>query len=189
MPTTAVKRIYQLKVTLHRTKPPIWRRILVPSDIRLSELHMILQIVMGWENAHLHQFVAEGVTYGSHDEGLDMDMDVENEDAYELHQILKKEKKLITYEYDFGDSWVHHVMLEKIVPFDKDCQLPRCIAGKRACPPEDCGGIWGYQEILDTLKHPEDPEYEETLEWLGGGFDPEKFDLGGANLELIEYFR
>ena len=182
------KGIYQLKVTLVGTKPPIWRRILVPSNIQLNELHMVLQRAMGWENYHLHQFVAGGITYGIHDDEFGMDMEVEDEKKCKLHEILRSEKKAITYEYDFGDSWVHKVVLEKILPYDKDQQLPRCIAGKRACPPEDCGGVWGYEEMLDLLQHPEDPEYEERMEWLGGEFDPDGFNVAEVNLELIGYF-
>lgn len=188
MPAKPAKSIYQLKVTLVGAKPPIWRRIVVPSDIRLSDLHMVLQIVMGWEDAHLHQFEAGGVTYGTHDDEFGMDMEVEDEKKCKLHQVLRTEKNAMKYEYDFGDSWGHKVVLEKIMPYEKDRQLPRCIAGKRACPPEDCGGVWGYAEMLELLKHPEDPEHEERMEWLGGEFDPEKFDLGGVNLELIGYF-
>ena len=190
MPVKAVKSIYQLKVTLVGTKPPIWRRIVVPSDIRLDTLHMVLQIVMGWENCHLHQFDAGGLTYGAHEDefGLDMDMDVEDENTCKLHQLLKTAKDTMKYEYDFGDSWEHKIVLEKILPHDKAQQLPRCAAGKRSCPPEDCGGVWGYEEMLESLKHPEDPEYEERMEWLGGEFDPEEFDVDGVNLQLIGYF-
>ena len=190
MQVKAVRSIYQLKVTLVGTKPPIWRRIVVPSDIRLDTLHMVLQIVMGWENCHLHQFDAGGLTYGAHEDefGLDMDMDVEDENTCKLHQLLKTAKDTMKYEYDFGDSWEHKIVLEKILPHDKAQQLPRCVAGKRSCPPEDCGGVWGYEEMLELLKHPEDPEYEERMEWLGGEFDPEEFDVDGVNLQLIGYF-
>lgn len=189
MSVRPAKSTYQLKVTLVGIKPPIWRRILIPSNIRLSELHRVLQVVMGWENYHLHQFVSGGVMYGTHEGDFSLEMDVENEAKYKLNQLLESEKEAMKYEYDFGDSWEHKIVLEKILPYGKDQQLPRCIKGKRACPPEDCGGVWGYQEMLDLLKHPEDPEYEERMEWLGGDFDPEAFDVEEINERLVGYFK
>ena len=144
---------------------------------------------MGWEGAHLHQFVAGGVLYGSRDEDFSMEMEVEDENKCTLHQVLKTAKNAMIYEYDFGDSWEHKLVLEKILPYNKEQRFPYCMAGKRACPPEDCGGVWGYQEMLDLLKHSEDPEYEEKMEWLGGEFDPEAFDVAELNAELAGYFK
>lgn len=189
MPITPLRNMYQLKVTLIGSKPPIWRRVLVPSNIALGKLHLVLQISMGWTNSHLHQFISNGVFYGIQDDDSGFDMEVENEDKYILNQLLRSEKEAINYEYDFGDGWEHKILLENILPFDKDNQSPSCIKGKRACPPEDCGGIWGYQELLDTLNDPKHPEYESMLEWLGGEFDLEAFDIDEINKMLIEYVR
>lgn len=106
-----------------------------------------------------------------------------------MNQLLTSEKDTLKYEYDFGDGWEHAVLLEKILPFDKNNKSSSCIKGKRACPPEDCGGIWGYQELLDTLTNPKDPEYEKMLEWLGGNFDSEELDIEEINKLLVEYVR
>lgn len=187
MATKASRSIYQLKVTLNGIRPPIWRRILVPSDIRLGKLHRVLQSVMGWDNYHLHQFVAGGIMYGTHGDEFGMDLDVEDEDKCKLHDLLKTEKKTIRYEYDFGDSWEHTILLEKILPYEVDQKLPRCLKGKRACPPEDCGGVWGYQELLEKLESPDDPEHQEMIEWLGGEFDSEAFDIDEVNQTLSRY--
>ncbi|MCK5478748.1 MAG: plasmid pRiA4b ORF-3 family protein [Methylococcales bacterium] len=191
MPVTHLRNIYQLKITLTGSKPPIWRRILVSNDITLDKLHLTLQIAMGWTNSHLHQFISNNVFYGIKDDDFvfDMDMDIENEDEYKLNQLLKSEKDTINYEYDFGDGWEHKVILEKILPFNTDNKLPCCTSGKRSCPPEDCGGIWGYQDLIDTLNDSEHPEHESMLEWLGGGFDPEAFDIKEINKLLLEYVR
>lgn len=181
MTRKTTRRIYQLKVTLKGSKPPIWRRILVPSDIRLDELHLVLQTAMGWLNCHLHQFIADNVIYGLADDDFALDFDVEDEARYRLSDLLRTEKHSLIYQYDFGDGWEHKVVLEKILPDDSKQPLPICLKGSRACPPEDCGGIWGYAQLLETLKNPADPEYEDMVEWLGGEFDSEAFDVKSVN--------
>jgi hypothetical protein len=188
MSVTSLRSTYQLKVTLNDSKPPIWRRILVPSDITLGKLHFVLQSSMGWTDSHLHQYVSNSVFYGVNDDEFGA-MEVEDEDKCKLSQLLKSEKNSLIYEYDFGDGWRHKVLLEKILPFDKNSQLPLCIKGKRACPPEDCGGIWGYEELLETLSNPNDPEYERMLDWLGGSFDSELIDVEEINSMLAEYIK
>ena len=125
---------------------------------------------MGWENDHLYQFVKGKIFYSP-----DYATDVEYE-KIKISDLLKKEKDKILYEYDFGDSWEHDILLEKILPDDKKFKSPVCIEGKMACPPEDCGGVWGYSELLEILKHPDHEEYEEYTEWIGGDFDPDHFD-------------
>lgn len=174
--------IYQLKVTLKGTKPPIWRRIQVPADTRLGKLHRILQTVMGWTDSHLHQFIVGETFYGVPDR--DFDLDVRSERTVRLDQVLPAPKAKIVYEYDFGDSWEHELLLEKIVPPDPATRYPICLAGKRACPPEDVGGVWGYAEFLETITSPDHPEHEEMLDWVGGEFDPEEFDLQAVNSQL-----
>ncbi len=174
--------IYQLKVTLKESKPPIWRRILVASNISLHKLHNIIQITMGWDNSHLHQFIVQGQFYGAPD--FDMTDDMEDEKNVSLDQVMYNPKGKLIYEYDFGDSWEHVILLEKILPPEAGIQYPVCVKGKRACPPEDSGGIWGYAELMETIQDPDHPEHEEMLEWLGGDFDPEAFDLDEINRRL-----
>jgi len=186
MATKTHPSICQLKVTLTGSKPPIWRRLLVPSTVRLSDVHDVLQIAMGWTNSHLHEFIAKGERYGASDP--EMDYEPGEESRVRLGQLLQKEKDSLDYEYDFGDGWRHKIVLEKILSFDKKTVLPKCVAGKRACPPEDCGGIWGYENLLKVIRDPSDPEYEETMEWLGENFDPDAFDIAEVNAVLLECF-
>ena len=174
--------VYQLKVTLRDSKPPIWRRIQVTSDIRLSTLHQVLQVVMGWEDAHLHQFMAHGFYYGT--PHPDFGFEVKNEQHASLQQVVSRAKDKLIYEYDFGDSWEHELLVEKILPLEEGKHYPVCLTGKRACPPEDCGGIWGYTSLLDAIRDPEHPEHEERVEWVGSTFDPDIFDLDEVNREL-----
>ncbi|WP_295401597.1 plasmid pRiA4b ORF-3 family protein [uncultured Thiocystis sp.] len=182
------RKIDQLKIALSGAKPPIWRRLLIVDTVPLPVFHAVLQIVMGWEDSHLHQFVAGGNYYGTPDPD-DPFSETLNESRYKLSQLLKKEKDSLIYEYDFGDSWEHKVTLEKILPFDPEAVLPRCIKGKGACPPEDVGGIWGYYGFLEALRDPQHPEHEDYKDWIGGDFDPDAFDLDEINAPLLEYFR
>jgi Plasmid pRiA4b ORF-3-like protein len=178
--------IYQLKITLQDSKPPIWRRVQLQSNITLDVLHDIIQIAMGWTNSHLHHFRV-GRRYYSHP-----DFDLENSDdetRIKLNQILTVLKDKFFYEYDFGDGWDHQIVLEKILPVEPEKQYPCCLTGKRCCPPEDVGGIWGYQSFLAALndkKHPEHADALEQLEWIGDSFDPEEFDLAEVNEGLAE---
>ncbi|MGA7978746.1 MAG: plasmid pRiA4b ORF-3 family protein [Chromatiaceae bacterium] len=184
----APRTTYQLKITLKGAKPPIWRRFLIESSVTLAKLHDAIQIVMGWTNAHLHQFIADGEYFGVPDPDFGLD-EVLDEKKYKLNQLLMDEKDSISYEYDFGDSWTHKITLEKILPFDAKAQLPFCVKGKGACPPEDVGGIWGYYNFLEALNDPEHSEHEDYLEWMGGGFDPAAFDIEEVNKLLAKYCR
>jgi hypothetical protein len=174
--------LYQLKVTLRDSKPPIWRRIQVTSAIRLSTLHRVLQVVMGWEGAHLHQFLAHGMYYGT--PHPDFGFEVKNEKNVSLQQVVSGVKDKLIYEYDFGDSWEHELRVEKMLSLEAGKRYPICLTGKRACPPEDCGGIWGYARFLEAIRDPEHPEHDEMVEWVGGDFDPDAFDLDEINTEL-----
>jgi len=174
--------IYQIKVTLKGSKPPIWRRILVPGSVTLAKLHDILQVTMGWTDSHLHQFDVRGTYYGEpHPEYFH---EVRDERRVRLDQIVTGEGFRFIYEYDFGDSWEHDLLVEKILPPDPGRQYPVCIKGKGACPPEDVGGIWGYYDFLEAIRDPKHEEHEDYLEWIGGEFDPEAFDLEAVNAEL-----
>lgn len=174
-------RIYQIKVILKWSKPPIWRRLQVRGDTKLGKLHQILQIAMGWWDEHLHAFEAGGVAYGEPDP--DFPSDLRQERNVRLDKIAQ-EGETFRYEYDFGDSWVHEIKVEQVLDPEPGVRYPRCLAGKRACPPEDCGGVPGYERMLEIVGNPKDEEHEEMVEWLGEEFDPEVFDLEAVNEEL-----
>ena len=181
----APKRIiYQIKVTLDGIRPPIWRRILVRSDDSLVELHDTIQIAMGWENYHLHHFIVGDVFYGVPDPEYLCEM--YDESGVLLCDIAPEVGDKFKYEYDFGDGWLHTVLVEKIVESERGVKLPVVIKGRRACPPEDVGGPWGYELFLEAMKDPEHPEHEMYTGWIGGEFDPEAFDLSGVNKMLKE---
>ena len=174
--------MYQIKVTLKGSKPPIWRRMQITSETTLVQFHRIVQCVMGWEGSHLYQFVIGGIAYG--DPGMVGEWDIEDARTVTLAALVRGEKSKLLYEYDFGDSWEHELLVEKILPLDEGQRYPVCLTGKRACPPEDCGGVWGYARFLDALHDPEHPEHEEMRDWIGGAFDPEGFDLDEVNVAL-----
>jgi hypothetical protein len=137
---------------------------------------------MGWANYHLHQFTIGGVEYGQPDP--DYGSEVEDEKRVNLSQVVLREDAKFVYEYDFGDSWEHTVLVEKILPVEKGKHYPYCSKGKRACPPEDVGGPWGYTDFLKTIQDVNHSEHEDMLEWVGGQFDPEAFDLEEVNRRL-----
>ena len=174
--------IYQLKITLKDSRPPIWRRVQVSSDITLAKLHQIIQEVMGWYDCHLHEFRIGEVTYGVPDP--DASYEVKNERKIKLGEVLQKPKTKFRYSYDFGDGWEHEVLVEDILEADAKTRYPICLAGKRACPPEDCGGIFGYADFLEAIRDPEHEQHKEMLEWIGASFDPELFDLEDVNRSL-----
>jgi hypothetical protein len=174
-------KVYELKVTLEGIRPPIWRRFRVRDDITLEELHDLLQEIMGWTNSHLHQFVVGGTYYGHRDPELPPRQD---EKKVLLRQVLEKPKDRLIYEYDFGDSWEHRVVLEQMLAHEPRARYPVVLAGKRACPPEDCGGVPGYYRLLEVLAAPRHPEHRDMVEWVGGSFDAESFDMGALNRAL-----
>ena len=179
--TAKGKNLYKLKVTLRGIRPPIWRKFLVRSDVTLGKLHDILQTVMGWTDSHLHQFIANNIIYGTPDPDSDM-VEMINEKRVLLSRVLQKPKDRMIYEYDFGDGWEHEIVLEEVSSAPPRGKYPIVLAGRRACPPEDVGGPWGYAEFLEAIKNPKHPEHEEYLEWSGGSFDPERFDPNEINL-------
>ncbi len=179
--------VYQLKITLDDIRPPIWRRVLV-KDCTLAVLHDVIQIGMGWDDCHLHVFEIGDEQYGAPDQWQD-DMggnDVGNEGKVKLSQIVGRGVKKFRYEYDMGDGWRHTIQVEKTPPAEAGGRYPYCVDGKRACPPEDCGGPWGYGDFLEAVQDPQHPEHEERREWIGGDFDPEAFDLEAVNRRLAE---
>jgi len=180
--------VYQLKVTLQDSQPLIWRRVQVPANITLNRLHLILQYVMGWTNSHLYSFNIAGTEYGipAPDDDF-VGLHFLDSRRTRLNKVVTRENSRFTYEYDFGDRWKHNILLEKILPAESVVSYPLCQGGQRACPPEDCGGIWGYADLLQIIREPTNEEYEEKMVWLGGSFDPEEFNLDAVNRSLARF--
>lgn len=171
------KNVYQFKITLKYSKPSIWRRIQVPETYNFWELHAAIQDAMGWEDCHLHQFsiptpVKNVVTYIVHPEAVSGI----NGKRVKIANYFNENNKTAVYWYDFGDDWYHNLRLEKILPADPNIDYPVCLAGKLACPPEDCGGIGRYYAMLEALSDPKNPAHEDCLDWIGESFDPDHFD-------------
>jgi hypothetical protein len=177
-----------LKVVLLGTTRPIWRRLQVPGDASLDWLHAVIQVAMGWTNSHLHQFKLGADCYSDtrhHFAEFEGDPEILDERKFTLQQLAPRAQDALGYEYDFGDSWEHEITVTKILPPDAAAATTAlCLDGARACPPEDCGGIWGYANLLKTLKNPKHPEHQNMKEWLGRPFDAEVFDVAKINLWL-----
>lgn len=174
----ASERLYQFKITLLESQPPIWRRIQV-KDSTLDKLHERIQTAMGWTNSHLHQFEIDGERYGDPellDDGFE-DFECVDSTVTKISKIVPKNGKRFRflYEYDFGDGWEHEVLFEGCLKAEKGGRYPVCVEGERNCPPEDVGGVWGYAEFLEAIANPKHEEHERMLEWAGH-FDPEEFD-------------
>ena len=175
--------VYHFKITIIGVNPPIWRRIQV-GDITLDQLHECIQTAMGWFNSHLHQFVIKNEYYG--DPALMDDIECFDSKQTKLSHILPTSKKRFSfvYLYDFGDSWEHEILYEGADPAESGSRYPLCLEGARACPPEDVGGIWGYEEFLKAMADPDHDEHESFLEWCGGTWDAEKFDPASATKKM-----
>jgi len=174
--------IFEIKITLQHVDPPLWRRIQVPADVPLDELHDVIQIAMGWTDSHLHAFRTRDAQYGLPDP--DFPSDTRDETDVPLDKVASEGDTLF-YEYDFGDGWIHEISVEKVRPADPGAVYFRCTGGERACPPEDCGGPPGYERVLEVLGNPDDDEYEDVLEWIGEEFDPEALDVAEIN-EILD---
>jgi hypothetical protein len=168
--------IFQIKITLQDTNPPVWRRILV-KDFLLANLHEIIQVAMGWENCHLYDFIINGQHFG------DASVSDDVEDAFEtaLSDVATEEGVMFQYRYDFGDNWEHEVVVEKFMSAENKEQHLLCLEGERACPPDDVGGVPGYSEFLRAVSDPNNVNHRSLLDWIGGEFDPEKFDIDAVN--------
>jgi hypothetical protein len=180
------KEIYQLKVTLRDTRPPIWRRLLVPAGLTLEVLHDVLQLAMGWTDFHLHEFRVGQKRFGKHDpEDQLMDLPtVSDESTAHLFMVLGKAGAKAVYTYDFGDSWEHVIVVEKVLLPEPRVAYPICVGGKLRCPPEDCGGIPGYYDLLYAISDPNHKEHDDTLDWLGSDYDSEAFSVDEVNQKL-----
>ncbi|MCW2679795.1 MAG: plasmid pRiA4b family protein [Frankiales bacterium] len=165
---------YRIRITLQGTDPAVWREVVLPGQLHLGQVHDAVQRVMGWQDAHLHEFEAGEERYGDGEDNV-------LETTVRLQDVVRGTGECLLYSYDFGDDWVHTLQVEEVLPAASE---PRCLAGQGACPPEDCGGPWGYEELLAVLADPTHPEHEERLDWLGGPLDPGAFDLEQADRAL-----
>jgi len=183
--------IYQLKITIKDTKPPVWRRILLPANATFWELHIAIQDSFGWIDYHLHEFFI-GTAWDRNATSIALpnpENDILGEEKKPvdeskaiLSDYLSKDRTWITYVYDFGDNWEHRIVLEKVLPADKKVDYPQVIAGKRACPWEDSGGPWGYLDKIEILKNKNHEEFRYIADWLDINdfeeLDLESFDPG-----------
>ena len=180
-------QVYQLKISLKGITPMIWRRVLV-DDLTLDDLHEVIQYSMGWEDYHLYEFKINGKSYMIQEENsFDMEKTIDPM-TVSLHEVIREEKQLFEYTYDFGDAWEHKVVVEKILERVPKINYPICLDGKQNCPPEDCGGIWGYSELLEIMANKKHPEYKNMLDWLGEKYDAEAFYLEEVNEDLRVVF-
>jgi hypothetical protein len=171
------QEVCQLKVTLRGTRPAIWRRLVVTADTTLTRLHRVLQIAMGWQDGHMHEFRVDDrrrAGAGSAKMGR----------GAHIGDALTGIGSSLTYTYDLGDSWEHSIVLEKRFSGSDDVAYPVCLGGQQACPPEDCGGVAGYYDLLEVLQNPADERYEEMREWIGEDFDPRAFSVEAVNRQL-----
>lgn len=187
---------YYLHVQLTGIEPPIWRKIVVPGAISLHTLHKMLQVVMGWENAHLYLFRLtineKTIVYGIPDpDWASTDIRIRDSRRTKLDATVWAEWLTLTYEYDLGDSWMHRITIERIEHLAEDEMsedtlwvTPRCLAGQRACPLEDCGGIGGYSDLLKALRNTKHPEHQRLRQWVGQHFEPELFSVQQVNSAL-----
>jgi Plasmid pRiA4b ORF-3-like protein len=188
-PAAGATTIHRLKVTLRGTSPPIWRRFEVPSDITLKRLHTVIQLAFGWGDCHLFVFDTPAGRYGSYDP----DLEIRGATGKKLSAVADAAGHKIRYEYDFGDQWELDILVEATRPAEPDVAYPRCIAGRRAGPPEDCGGVSGFYRLIEVLADPGHEDHADQLEWLGiesaAEFDPSAFDPAAADRKLRRHAR
>jgi len=177
--------VIQIHITLDKTEPIIWRRLLVPDSVTFFDLHHIIQIGMGWKNSHLFEFIFGNYRIGFEDKEMDGSEDVADANQVTLDTLLIKEGLQFRYTYDFGDSWYHTIKVEKLTTIS-DQQLPFCLEGEQNCPPEDCGGIPGFYNLLGILKDKTHPAFQDTYTWVGR-YNPKKFDIKKVNSELPNF--
>jgi hypothetical protein len=179
--------VHEMRVTLLDVTPSVWRQIRVPSALPLSTVHAVIQIAFGWEDRHLHEWRIGDATYGFSDEDS-WGEDLADESFAVLGEVAPIDS-MLHYDYDFGDGWEHLVEVTAVLPYAGQVVPVACLGGARACPPEDCGGPFGYEHLLDALRDPDDAEHEEVVEWLGDHFDPAEFDLASVNNRLEHLWR
>jgi hypothetical protein len=179
--------VHEMRVTLLDVSPPVWRQIRVPSALPLSTVHAVIQIAFGWEDRHLHEWRVGDITYGLSDEDS-WGEDLRDESTALLADVAPVDS-LLRYDYDFGDGWEHLVEVTAVHPYSGQVVPVACLGGARACPPEDCGGPFGYEHLIDALRDVDDAEHEDVVEWLGDHFDPAEFDMASVNNRLDQLWR
>ena len=190
--SSSSKTVFQVKVSLRIIRPPIWRRLLLPTDATFWDLHVAIQDSMGWGGGHLHEFSAFNPrqkrmeTIGIPLEQGHPNVRVLPEWEVPVRRMLTLTHRKASYLYDFGDNWQHTLLLEKVLPRDPNVIYPQCIAGRRKCPPDDCGGIPGYEEFVGIMSNPADPQHNEMRDWFGGPYQPEEFDASAVVFEAPE---
>lgn len=187
MPPARAHLEYTLYIRLAEIEPPIWRRIVVPANLTLHELHQVVQVTMGWTHSHLHQFIVpdtpDSIYYG--EPSPEDDYFHTDDRRVRLASIAPKEGATFVYEYDFGDSWRHEITVERITPTPQgELPYPWCLDGQRACPPEDVGGVSGYAHFLEAWRDRSHPEHRQMREWVGKHFKPELFSVPQVNAAL-----
>ena len=177
--------ILQLLITLMHIEPPIWRRVLVPTNMNLARLHDVIQAAMGWQEYHLHEFQIGDRRYGVPDPAFeDPDFKVYHDANFKLDAVLGRGIERFIYTYDFGDNWQHDIVIEQQLPSDASKTYPTFMAGERRCPPEDVGGVPGFYEFLDAISDPAHEDHKHMLEWAGGRYDPDELDIYRINLGM-----
>ena len=181
------EQLYFLKIKLLEIEPEIWRRFTVPSDISLDRLHDVIQIVMGWTDSHLHEFTIGKKRYTEFPESKSDGLE---SGGYRLGDLVKQKGRSFLYCYDFGDNWEHEIIFEEKDFLNPETESPiECIDGERACPLEDVGGAPGHMEFCKALKDPGHEAHEDVMEWSGGDYDSDEFDIDEINWELVKYLR
>ncbi len=178
--------VIQLNVSLDKSDPIIWRRILIPDSITFFDLHHVLQIVMGWKNSHLFEFIVNDYRIGFVDGDNEGYEDMAEADLITVDTLLSREGLQFKYRYDFGDGWEHSIQIEKIIDSEPGKVYPVCIEGKMNCPPENCGGISGFYNMLEILNDKDHPEFEDMHNWAGR-YNPKKFNLIRINKEMPRF--
>ena len=173
--------MFSLRITLDEVTPTVWRRLLVPGGIRLAKLHDVFQAAMGWTNSHLHCFTIGSQRFGPQFD--DYPEDEVDENAVTVLDAIGEHRRF-SYEYDFGDSWEHQIVVEEHVRLPHGLKHAVCLDGENACPPEDCHGSGGYAELLEALADPTHEDHDDLINWVGGAFDPASFDLAEVNVVL-----
>jgi hypothetical protein len=182
-----MSQVARLKITLDHVKPTVLRRIEVPADISLEKLHLVIQIVMGWGNCHLYAFRTAVGSWSNTNPDFGMPDVLSAEDTTLADLLRQGGAKAFEYVYDFGDDWAHSVKVEAVVPEDADSDYPRLLEARSACPPEDCGGPWGYAELLAAVADPRHQRHAELTAWLGPGFDPAVVDDSAIRQSLAAF--
>ena len=181
--------IIQLKITIENSKPAIWRRVRVEKQTTFFELHHIIQIVFGWQNYHAYEFFIDNHKLGAPDDYMknvpSTDEGVIDARDITLDSLIVQPRETFRYEYDFGDSWMHRIVVERFLPKEELAQYPYCMSGKYSSPPEDCGGMPGYYDLLRILKDKKHRDHKEMVKWAGRNFNPEHFDKEELNKKLL----